>query len=195
MRLNTTLARTSRGVQRTFSALQSRNYRLWFGGQLVSLVGTWMQTTAQGYLVYELTKSPAFLGYVGFAAGVPAWVFTMFSGAIADRMPRRTMLLFTQAAMMILAFILAGLVFTKRVQPWHIVVLALALGTANAFDAPPRQAFVVDLVETGRTLRENGLHPVEEWLHVAPYLIANRAAYFMRRDEIRALRRTLGGGS
>jgi MFS family permease len=134
-------------VQDTFSALRHPNYRLWFIGQLVSLVGTWMQITAQGYLVYELTQSPAYLGYVGFVSGLPAWIFTLYGGVIADRISRRTLLLITQSSMMALAFILAGLVFTGAVQPWHIVLLAGLLGIANAFDAPARQAFVVELVD------------------------------------------------
>jgi MFS family permease len=119
---------------------------LWFAGQLVSLFGTWMQTTAQGFLVYELTHSPAYLGYVGFAAGVPSWLFMLYGGVTADRMSRRTLLVITQTTMMILAFILAGLSFTGLVQPWHIILLAFLLGTANAFDAPARMAFVPELV-------------------------------------------------
>jgi MFS family permease len=130
----------------TFAALNHPNFRLWFIGQMISLVGTWMQNTAQGYLVYELTQSPAFLGYVGFAAGVPSWFFTLYGGVMADRFSKRNLIIITQSSMMILAFILAGLVFTDLVQPWHIIVLALFLGIANAFDAPARQAFVVDLV-------------------------------------------------
>jgi MFS family permease len=134
-------------LRQTFAALKHRNYRLWFAGQLVSLVGTWMQTTAQGYLVYQLTKSPAYLGYVGFAGGLPVWLFTLYGGVIADRMARRTLLLITQTAMMILAFILAALMFSGLVQPWYIVVLAFCLGIANAFDAPARQSFVLEMVE------------------------------------------------
>lgn len=130
----------------TFASLQYPNYRLWFFGQLVSLVGTWMQSTAQGYLVYQLTNSPAYLGYVGFAGGIPSWLFTLYGGVIADRISRRNLLVITQTAMMVLAFILAGLTFAQRVQPWHIVVLAFLLGTANAFDAPARQAFVLEMV-------------------------------------------------
>ncbi len=141
------VTRASRSLHRTFASLHSPNYRLWFIGQLVSLVGTWMQSTAQGYLVFELTKSPAFLGYVGFASGLPSWLFMLYGGVIADRMSRRTLMIITQSAMMVLAFLLAGLVFGGRVQPWHIVVIALALGVANAFDAPARQAFVVELVD------------------------------------------------
>jgi len=138
---------TRPSVQQTFAALRYRNYRLWFSGQLVSLFGTWMQTTAQGYLVFQLTQSPAYLGYVGFAAGVPAWLFTLYGGVIADRMPRRTLMLITQTAMMILAFVLAGLVFAGLVRPWQIVTLAFLLGVANAFDGPARLAFVVELVD------------------------------------------------
>lgn len=131
----------------TFASLKYPNYRLWFIGQLVSLFGTWMQTTAQGFLVYQLTGSPVYLGYVGFAYGAPSWLFMLYGGAIADRMPRRKLLIISQTSMMILAFILAGLTFAGTVQPWHIIVLAFALGIANAFDAPTRQAFVPELVD------------------------------------------------
>ncbi len=138
--------RTSLRFGGTFAALRHPNYRLWFFGQLVSLVGTWMQTTAQGFLVYELTASPAYLGYVGFANGIPTWLFTLYGGLIADRMSRRTMLILTQSFMMVLAAILAFLTFAGRVQAWHIILLAFLLGTANAFDAPARLAFVLELV-------------------------------------------------
>ena len=131
----------------TFASLKYPNYRLWFVGQLISLFGTWMQTTAQGFLVYQLTGSPVYLGYVGFANGAPSWLFMLYGGAIADRMPRRKLLILSQTSMMILAFILAGLTFSGSVQPWHIIVLAFALGIANAFDAPTRQAFVPELVD------------------------------------------------
>jgi len=132
--------------QDTFAALKHPNYRLWFFGQMVSLMGTWMQSTAQGYLVYQLTGSPTYLGLVGFFGGLPTWLFTLFGGVIADRLPRRTLLIITQTAMLILAFILAGLTFTNLVQPWHIIVLAFLLGVANAFDAPARVSFVAELV-------------------------------------------------
>jgi predicted MFS family arabinose efflux permease len=130
----------------TFAALRHPNYRLWFAGQMVSLLGTWMQTTAQGFLVYELTRSPAYLGTVGFAAGLPVWLFTLWGGVVAERARRRDILLVTQTAMMILALVLAGLTFSGAVRPWHVVLLALGLGTANAFDGPARQSFVVELV-------------------------------------------------
>ncbi len=132
---------------KTFLALKYPNYKLWFFGQLVSLFGTWMQTTAQGFFIYELTHSPAYLGYVGFAAGLPTWIFMLYAGVIADRVSRKKILIITQTAMMILAFILASLTFLKVVQPWHIIFLAACMGIANAFDAPARQAFVRELVE------------------------------------------------
>ena len=134
-------------VKQTFIALRHPNYRLWFYGQLVSLVGTWMQNTAQGFLIYQLTNSPAFLGYVAFASGLPSWLFTLYGGVIADRISRRKMIIITQASMMILAFIQAALVFSGLIQPWHILILAFLLGIATAFDAPARQSFVVELVD------------------------------------------------
>ena len=126
--------------RKTFAALKHKNYRLWFWGQMISLFGTWMQTTAQGFLIYQVTHSSAYLGYVGFAYGVPSWFFMLYGGVVADRVSRRRLL-------MILAFVLAALVFTETVQAWHILVLAFGLGLANAFDAPARQAFVSELVD------------------------------------------------
>src|SRR5919202_4393394 len=133
--------------RRTFAALQHRNYRLWFLGQLVSLVGTWMQITAQSFLVFQLTHSTAYLGFVGFASGLPSWLFMLYGGVVADRVNRRRLLVITQSTMMVLAFALAGLAWAGIVQPWHVLVLAVALGTANAFDAPAAGAFVFELVD------------------------------------------------
>jgi MFS family permease len=142
-----TISAVNGRVTKTFAALQFYNYRLWFLGQLVSLVGTWMQMTAQGFFVFELTGSPAYLGIVGFAAGVPSWFLMLYAGVIADRFPRRTLLMIAQVAMMILAFVLAALVFTGLVEPWHIVLLAFLTGIANAFEAPARISFVRELVD------------------------------------------------
>lgn len=133
--------------KRAFTAMGYRNYRLYFWGQIVSLFGSWMQITAQGFLIYQLTNSAAYLGLVGFATGLPTWLFMLYAGVIADRFPRRRLMIITQSLMAVLAFILAVLTFMHWVQPWHIVLLAFALGTANAFDAPARQAIVTDLVE------------------------------------------------
>lgn len=121
-------------------------YRLWFFGQLVSLVGSWMQATAQGYLVFELTQSPAYLGYVSFAAGAPAWVLMLYAGVVADRVPRRTVLLCVQAALMVQALVLTVLTLTGTVRPVHVILLAFGMGIATAFDAPARHAFVPELV-------------------------------------------------
>lgn len=114
---------------------------------MVSVIGTWMQTTAQGYLVYELTHSSAYLGIVAFANGLPMLLFSLFGGVIADRIPRRKLIIITQTSMMVLAFILAGLTFTGWVKPWHIVILTFLLGTTNSVDAPARQAFVAEMVD------------------------------------------------
>ena len=133
-------------LSQTFAALKHYNYRLWFFGQMISLMGTWMQSTAQGYLVYQLTGSPAYLGLVGFMNGIPALLFTLFGGVAADRIPRRNLMVITQTAMLILAFVLAGLTYASIVQPWHIIVLAFLLGVANAFDAPARNSFATELV-------------------------------------------------
>jgi len=130
----------------TFASLKHRNYRLWFWGQMVSLFGTWMQATAQGFLIYELTHSPAYLGLVAFIFGIPSWIFTLYSGVILDRVSRKNLLLVTQVSMMILAFVLAGLTFTGVVRPWHILVLSFLLGVANAFEAPARHAIVPEMV-------------------------------------------------
>ena len=130
-----------------YPALTYHNYRLWFAGQVTSLMGTWMQSTAQGFLIYQITGSPIYLGYVAFAAGAPTWLFTLYGGVIADRVPRRTLLMTTQSVMMVLAFVLAGLTATGLVQPWHIIVLAFLLGVANAFDAPARQSFTLEMVD------------------------------------------------
>jgi predicted MFS family arabinose efflux permease len=131
----------------TFAALRYPNYRLWFVGQMVSLFGTWMQSTAQGFLVFQLTRSPAYLGYVGFASGIPVWLFTLFGGVLADRFPRRRLLIVTQSYMMLLALALGILAFLRWVRPWHIVLMAFLLGAGNAFDAPARQAFVLEMVD------------------------------------------------
>jgi len=97
--------------------------------------------------VYELTRAPAYLGYVNFASGAPAWFFTLWAGIVADRLPRRKLMILIQSSMMIPAIVLAILTFSKLIQPWHIVILAALAGIATAFDAPIRQAFVPELVE------------------------------------------------
>ncbi|GAC1456248.1 MAG: MFS transporter [Ktedonobacteraceae bacterium] len=135
-----------RGFLRTFSALQHRNFRLFWTGQLVSLVGTWMQTTGQAWLVLQLTHSAWLLGLVGALQFLPVMLFALFGGVIADRVPKRKLLLFTQSFATVQAMILWLLVVTGTVQLWHILILALMLGVTNALDMPTRQAFVVEMV-------------------------------------------------
>jgi MFS family permease len=130
----------------TFQALRHKNFRLWFIGQFTSLVGTWMQTIAQNWLVYQLTGSAWDLGLVSFVGAIPLVPLTLHAGAIADRFSRRRIIFLTQASMMALAFILAILCATGVVRLWHVLGLAFLLGAAQAIDIPARQAFVIDLV-------------------------------------------------
>jgi MFS family permease len=127
-------------------ALRHRNFQLFFSGQLISLIGTWMQTVAQSWLVYQLTGSSLKLGAVGFASQIPVFLVAPIGGTVADRVNRHRIVIATQVASMILAFILAALTLTHTVKVWHIFVLAALLGVVNAFDIPGRQSFLVDMV-------------------------------------------------
>ena len=129
-----------------FRALRHRNYRLFFAGQLVSLMGTWMQSVAQSWLVYSMTHSPFLLGVTSFCAQVPVFFVSPFGGTISDRLDRRRLLIVTQSLAMLQAGILAFLTLTHVVEVWQIIVLALSLGLVNAFDVPTRQAFTIDMV-------------------------------------------------
>jgi MFS family permease len=133
-------------VASTFRALRYRNFQLFFSGQLVSLIGTWMQSVAQAWLVYRLTGSSLLLGSVAFASQFPVFVVAPLGGAIADRHNRHHIVVATQTASMILAAILAWLTLTNRVQVWHVFVLAAGLGVVNAFDIPARQSLIVEMV-------------------------------------------------
>jgi MFS family permease len=136
----------TRRTTRTFAAFKNPNFRLYFFGQLISTSGTWMQNIAQGYLVFQLTKSELWLGIVACAAGLPLIFLSPVAGVVVERIPRRNLLLVSQVVQMTLALILTALVFLDAVQIWHIVVLALILGLMNAFDAPSRMAIISDLV-------------------------------------------------
>jgi MFS family permease len=139
------MAESSR-VRTTLRALRHRNFQLFFAGQLISLIGTWMQNVAQSWLVYRLTGSSALLGMVGFAGQIPVFLISPLGGLIADRHSRQRTVIATQTSAMILAFVLAGLTLTGRVQVPHIFVLAALLGVVNAFDIPARQSFLVEMV-------------------------------------------------
>jgi MFS family permease len=128
-------------------ALRHRNFRLFFGGQLISLIGTWMQQVAQSWLIFRLTNSSLLLGMVSFASQIPVFLVSPIGGHAADRLDRRRIMIATQTASMILAFALAALTLSGRVREWHIIVLAVLLGVVNAFDLPARQAALVQMVE------------------------------------------------
>ncbi len=130
----------------TLRALRHRNFQLFFSGQLISLTGTWMQSVAQAWLVYRLTKSSFLLGAVGFASQFPVFLLAPLGGTIVDRVNRHRLIIATQGASMVLAGILAWLTLTHRVLVPHIFILAILLGVVNAFDIPGRQAFLVDMV-------------------------------------------------
>ncbi|MEW6570641.1 MAG: MFS transporter [Nitrospirota bacterium] len=135
-----------------FAALQSRDFRLFWFGQFVSLSGTWMQSVAQGWLVYSLTKSPFYLGLVAAAGALPILLFSLAGGIAADRFSKKNVLLLTQAFSIIPAFLLGLLTDFRLIAVWHVAMLAAFLGTVNAFDIPARQSFLVDLAGKGSLL-------------------------------------------
>jgi MFS family permease len=130
----------------TLRALRHRNFQLFSGGQIISLVGTWMQTVAQSWLVYRLTGSSLLLGVVGFASQIPIFLLSPIAGTVADRYNRHRVVIATQTIMMVLASLLAFLALTHRLTVWEIIVLASLLGVVNAFDIPARQSFLVEMV-------------------------------------------------
>jgi MFS family permease len=134
------------GEVRWRGALRHRNFRLFWFGQLISLVGTWMQSVAQAWLVLLLTHDPFWLGVVAAVQFTPVLVLGLFGGILADVLPKRRTIIGTQAVLMVLALVLAGLSWGGVVQVWHILVLAFALGLVNAVDMPTRQAFVMEVV-------------------------------------------------
>lgn len=129
-----------------FPALQYRNFRLFLFGQSVSLVGTWMQRTAEYWLIYELTGSPFLVGLLGVFQYTPMLLFSLFAGVFADRFHKRDLLIFTQFIQMVESFILAGLWWSGNLVYWHIFLMGSILGLAQAFDNPTRQSFFIDLV-------------------------------------------------
>ncbi len=127
-------------------ALRHRNFQLFFSGQLISLIGTWMQNISQDWLVFRLTGSPLLLGLVAFVSQIPVFLLAPVAGIVADRYNRRRIIIATQTISMILALTLAGLTLFHVIRVWEIIVLATLLGVVNAFDIPARQAFLIDMV-------------------------------------------------
>ena len=142
----------------TFSAFSYRDFRLFWFGQVISLSGTWMQSVAQGWLVYSLTKSPLSLGMVAAAASLPILFFSLFGGVIADRYPKRTLLLLTQGLSIIPAVLLGVLTGSGMVTVWHVAALAALLGTINALDIPVRQSFLAEMVGKGHIVNAIALN-------------------------------------
>jgi len=134
-------------IKQTLRALRHKNYRLFFTGQSISLIGTWMQQVAVGWLVYRLTDSAFLLGLVGFSSQIPTFVLASFAGVLADRYSKHKILIATQTLAMLQAFILSFLTLTSTIQIWQILLLSLFSGLINAFDMPTRQSFVIDMVD------------------------------------------------
>jgi MFS family permease len=131
---------------RMLAALHHHNFRLFWFGQMISLIGTWMQNVALGWLVLLITNSPFLLGLVSMLGSLPVLVVSPIGGALADTLNKRTVIIVTQITAMMLAFVLATLVLSKQVQYWHIIILASVLGITMSIDAPTRQSFVVEMV-------------------------------------------------
>lgn len=149
-------------------SFRHRNYRLFFWGQLASLSGTWMQSTAQGWLVYRLTGSSMALGFVGFAALLPVLCFSLLGGALADRFPKRSILLAAQTAAMTQSAVLAWLTLSGSIQTWQIIALAACLGLVNSVEVPTRQSFLVEMV--GRDDLHNAIALNSTSFHLARVL-------------------------
>jgi MFS family permease len=133
-----------------FRALNHKNFRLYFGGQGISIIGTWVQRIALTWLVYRLTNSAFLLGVVGFSGQIPLLIITPFAGVFADRLDKHKILLYTQALSMVQAFVLAALVLTNTIQVWEIITLSIILGVFDALDMPTRQSFMVEMVGNNR---------------------------------------------
>lgn len=147
MKTGKTNSENATGLEQVLRALRHRNYRLFFGGQSISVIGTWMQRIAMSWLVYRLTNSAFLLGLVGFTSQIPIFLLTPFAGVLADRSNRHHILVVTQTMAMIQAFTLAFLVLTGTIAVWHIIALSIVLGVIDAFDMPTRQSFVVEMIE------------------------------------------------
>ncbi len=141
-----------RGLKVVFRSLRYKNFRLFFGGQSISLIGTWIQQTAMPWLVYDVTHSIFLLGVIAFTGQIPTLILSSFAGVITDRKNRYHILIVTQVLAMIQALILALILYYGHIQVWHIVLLAVFLGCINSFDVPARQSFMVEMVEDKRDL-------------------------------------------
>lgn len=133
-------------TKNNFHALSHKNFRYYWSGQCISLVGTWMQSVSQSWLVLSLTKSPVLLGLIGTIQFTPVMLFSLFAGPLVDKFPKKKILIFTQTIFMVLAFILAFLTLTNKIKYYEILILALILGFINTIDMPTRQAYAIEIV-------------------------------------------------
>ena len=147
-----------RNFGNSFPALKEKNFRYFWTGQCISLLGTWVQRTAQQWLVYSLTKSPLLLGLLGVVQFTPILLFSLFAGVFIDRFNKKKVLIFTQSALMMLAFTLSFLVWSGTVQYWHVLVIAGIMGFVNTLDMPTRQSFIPELVEKKSMVNAIGLN-------------------------------------
>jgi MFS family permease len=152
MKTETIKQESESSLKSIIRSLRHRNFRLFFSGQSISLIGTWMQRIALGWLVYRLTNSAFLLGLVGFAGQIPTFLLAPFAGVLADRHNRHRILILTQTLAMIQAMVLSFLVLFHLIEIWHVIVLSIVLGIINAFDMPTRQSFMVEMVEEKKDL-------------------------------------------
>jgi MFS family permease len=147
MTLNSIIPNDFKAINKIFSSLRSRNYRLYFTGQGLSLIGTWMQNIALSWLVYRLTGSVFLLGLIGFTSQIPTFMLAPFAGVLTDRYNRLRIMTLAQICFMLQALTMTLLVMFNLIEVWHIIVLSLVFGTISAFDAPARQSLVIDLID------------------------------------------------
>jgi MFS family permease len=152
MKFDKTKPNKAANLKFIFRSLKNRNYRLFFGGQSISLIGTWMQQVAVAWLLYRLTNSSLILGIAGFVGQIPTFLFSPFAGVFADRHNRSSMLVVTQILSLVQASILSFLILIKHIQVWHIITLSTMLGIINSFDIPIRQAFTIEMIENREDL-------------------------------------------
>ena len=145
-------AKNKDGIKSILRSLRHKNYKLFFSGQLISLVGTWMQSVAMSWLVYRLTNSALMLGLIAFLSQAPSFFVSPFAGVLIDRWDKHKVMVITQILAMLQAFILAALTLAGSIQVWHLVLLSLTMGLINSFDMPLRQAFVVEIIEDRKDL-------------------------------------------
>ncbi|NLH00632.1 MAG: MFS transporter [Clostridiales bacterium] len=145
-------------VNNPFSALKHKNFRYYWLGMCISTIGTWMQNVAQPWLAYKLTNSAFLLSLIGALQFLPMLMFSLFAGVLVDRLSKKKILLFTQTASLITTFLLAFLVWTGKIQYWHLLAAAAVLGVINTLDMPARQAFIIELVDKGHLMNAIALN-------------------------------------